>query len=352
MSSPTHSLPGLDLPAVTAWLDRTHPGLLAGPPSAELVAGGRSNLTYVLDDGERRFVLRRPPLGHVQPTAHDMGREFRVIGALAGTAVPVPTALALCPDAEVNGAPFYLMSHVGGSVLRRSRDLDGIDTAARTRLARAMVDVLADLHSVDVDAVGLGEFGRPEGFLARQVRRWSTQLDGSRSRDLPGIEVLRDRLAGAVPQQDPAPRCVVHGDYRLDNLVVGDAAEPQPVRAVLDWEMATIGDPLADVGLLLAYWDGLGGVDNPIVEAIGPRAGFPHGGQLSQWYASRSAANGRRIQLDALDWYRGFGYFKIAVILEGIHYRFRHGQTVGSGFDRIGEVVPLLIDLGLAATPD
>ncbi len=355
MASPTLSLPGLDLPAVTAWLDRTRPGLLAGPPSAQLIAGGRSNLTYLLDDGTHRFVLRRPPLGHVQATAHDMGREFRVIEALAGTAVPVPTALALCPDPQVNGAPFYLMSHVDGAVLRRRDDLDGIDAGARSRLARAMVDVLADLHAVDVDAVGLGDFGRPEGFLSRQVRRWSTQLEGSRSRDLPGIDVLRDRLAGAVPDRVPAPRCIVHGDYRLDNLIVGpivgDAADPQPVRAVLDWEMATIGDPLADLGLLLAYWDGLGGVDNPIVEALGPRAGFPDGAALSRWYLARSAAHGRTVHLDALDWYRGFGCFKIAVILEGIHYRFQQGQTVGPGFDRIGDVVPVLIDLGLTATP-
>jgi len=351
MSTPTHALPGLDLPAVAAWLDRANPGLLAGPPSAQLVAGGRSNLTYILDDGSRRMVLRRPPLGHVQATAHDMSREFRVIGALAGTAVPVPVALALCSDPDVNGAPFYLMSHVDGAVLRRRRDLDGIDPAARAVLARAMVDVLADLHAVDADAVGLGDFGRPEGFLARQVRRWSTQLDGSRSRDLPGIDALRDRLAGSVPDRTPAPRCVVHGDYRLDNLIVGAASDPHPVRAVLDWEMATLGDPLADLGLLLAYWDGLGGMDNPIVEAIGPKAGFPDGAALSQWYLARSAANGRAVELAELDWYRGFGFFKIAVILEGIHFRFQQGQTVGAGFDRIGDVVPLLIDLGLAATP-
>ena len=183
-------LPGLDLPAVTGWLDRVHPGLLAGPPTAQLVAGGRSNLTYLLDDGARRFVLRRPPLGHVQATAHDMSREFRVIGALAGTAVPVPTALALCDDEAVNRGTFYLMSYVQGTVLRRRRDLEGIDAPARAALARAMVEVLADLHAVDVDAAGLAGFGHPDGFLARQVRRWSTQLDGSRSRELPGLSLI------------------------------------------------------------------------------------------------------------------------------------------------------------------
>ncbi|MFZ0159473.1 MAG: phosphotransferase family protein, partial [Kineosporiaceae bacterium] len=181
-------LPGLDLPAVVTWLDAAAPGLLAGPPRATLIAGGRSNLTFLLDDGTRRFVLRRPPLGHVLATAHDMGREYRVIRALAGGAVPVPEPLAECADTTIIGAPFYLMAHVDGMVLRRRDDLAGLDQAARDHLARAMMDVLARLHAVDVDAAGLADFGRPEGFMARQVRRWSAQLEASRSRDLPGIE--------------------------------------------------------------------------------------------------------------------------------------------------------------------
>jgi aminoglycoside phosphotransferase (APT) family kinase protein len=342
-------LPGLDLPAVVTWLDAAAPGLLAGPPRATLIAGGRSNLTYLLDDGTRRFVLRRPPLGHVLATAHDMGREYRVIRALAGGAVPVPQPLAECTDTTITGAPFYLMAHVDGMVLRRRDDLAGLDQAARDHLARAMMDVLARLHAVDVDAAGLADFGRPEGFMARQVRRWSAQLEASRSRDLPGIEALRDALAADVPE--PAPgrgRSVVHGDYRLDNLVVAppQASDPLAVRAVLDWEMATVGDPLADLGLLLAYWDGLGRIANPVVDAVGPGAGFPDGDTLADWYAQADV--GPRVDLGRLPWYVGFGYFKIAVILEGIHYRFSQGQTVGSGFDRIGEVVPALIDLGRA----
>jgi len=355
MPADVAALPGLDLPAVTCWLHAERPGLLAGPLTAELVAGGRSNLTYVLDDGTRRFVLRRPPLGHVLATAHDMSREHRMISALTGTAVPVPEPLALCEDDAVNGAPFYVMSHVDGRVLRNGDDLADLDGAARETLARGMMTVLADLHAVDPAAVGLAGFGRPEGFMARQVRRWSAQLENSRSRDLPGIERLRDALAGSVPAPSRGPGGeasgeasggIVHGDYRLDNLIVAGPGEPDAlaVRAVLDWEMATIGEPLSDVGLLLAYWDGLGSRPNAVTSSLGPQAGFPVGDVLVGWYAGHTGAD-----LSTLPWYVAFGFFKIAVILEGIHYRFTKGQTVGAGFDQIGSLVPDLVDLGLAA---
>ena len=341
------ALPGLDLAAVTAWLAAHHPGLLAGPPTAALVAGGRSNLTYLLDDGTHRYVLRRPPLGHVLATAHDMAREHRMIAALAPTAVPVPRALALCEDAGVTGAPFYLMTFVEGRILRTRADLADLDGDTRHRLARAMIDVLADLHAVDPAAVGLAGAGRPEGFMARQVRRWSAQLDQSRSRDLPGIDALRDELAATVPAPSATGRTggIVHGDFRLDNLVVAGPGEPDAlaVRAVLDWEMATVGEPLADVGLLLAYWDGLGGRDNPVAGALGPSVGFPPGEVLARWYGERTGTD-----LAVLPWYAAFGYFKIAVILEGIHYRYTLGQTVGAGFDRIGALVPELVALGRA----
>src|SRR3954470_10757917 len=242
--------PGLDLAAVTAWLEQQCPGLLAGPPSAALVAGGRANLTYVLDDEARRFVLRRPPLGHVLATAHDMSREHRVLSALHGTVVPVPQPLALCADESVTGAPFYVMAHVDGAVLRRRSDVEPLPGAGRRQLVDGMMDVLADLHGVDPAAVGLADFGRPEGFMARQVRRWGGQLDASRSRDLAGIDELRAGLQTSVPEDGDVS--VVHGDYRLDNLVVAGPSEPDAyrVRSVLDWEMATLGDPLGDLGLL------------------------------------------------------------------------------------------------------
>jgi aminoglycoside phosphotransferase (APT) family kinase protein len=336
--------PGLDVPAVTAWLDRQRPGLLAGTPGAALVTGGRSNLTYVLDDGVRRFVLRRPPLGHVLATAHDMAREYRAMSALHGTVVPVPEALAYCTDESVTGAPFYVMTHVDGAVLRRPEDLAPLPEDGRRRLVEVMMDVLADLHAVDPAAVGLADLGRPEGFMARQVRRWGRQLDASRSRELPGADELRAGLEASVPSGGDGT--VVHGDYRLDNLIVAGPGEPDAyaVRAVLDWEMATLGDPLADLGLLVAYWDGLGTRKDSVVGSIGPAAGLPPAVELVARYAARS---GRDVTL--LPWYVAFGFFKIAVILEGIHYRYVHGQTVGAGFDQVGPIVPGLVHDGLAA---
>jgi aminoglycoside phosphotransferase (APT) family kinase protein len=338
-------LPGLSLDAVTAWLaDR---GLAEGPVDARLVAGGRSNLTYLLSSSAGRVVLRRPPLGHVLATAHDMAREHRVLSALHGTAVPVPRPLALCPDADVTGAPFYVMEFADGLVVRTRADAGALPGEGRAAVVDAMMATLASLHVVEPVGVGLGDFGRPDGFMARQVRRWGAQLDASRSRDLPGVDDLRSRLAGSVPASTGSG--VVHGDYRLDNLVVGPpaAADAYAVRAVLDWEMATLGDPLADLGLLLAYWDGLGRLPSSSVAALGPAAGLPEGSVLVKQYA---AGSGRDVA--ALPWYVAFGYFKIAVILEGIHYRYVQGQTVGAGFDRIGEVVPPLVTLGLSTLPD
>jgi aminoglycoside phosphotransferase (APT) family kinase protein len=336
--------PGLDLAAVTTWLEQQRPGLLARPPTAALVAGGRSNLTYVLDDGARRLVLRRPPLGHVLATAHDMAREHRVLSALHGTVVPVPQPLALCTDAAVTGAPFYVMEHVDGAVLRRRPDIEPLPDDGRRQLVDAMMDVLADLHGIDPAGVGLADFGRPAGFMARQVRRWGGQLDASRSRSLKGVDELRAGLEASVPEHGEGT--IVHGDYRLDNLVVAGPGEPDAyrVRAVLDWEMATLGDPLGDLGLLVAYWDGLGSSDDPVVASIGPAAGLPPASALVERYVARSGRD-----VSALPWYVAFGFFKIAVILEGIHYRFVQGQTIGDGFDRIGEVVPVLVADGLAA---
>jgi aminoglycoside phosphotransferase (APT) family kinase protein len=230
------------------------------------------------------------------------------------------------------------MELVHGTVYRSAEDTARLAAHHRTALADQLIDVLAELHAVDPVATGLADLGRPDGYLERQVRRWSKQLDQSRSRDLPGIDQLRDRLARQVPVSRRSG--VVHGDYRLDNVIVGDDIR---VRAVLDWEMATIGDPLADIGLLIVYWDGLTNIDNPITTGQGGAAGFPAGADLVARYASRSGAD-----LSHLDWYVALGYFKVAVILEGIHFRYVHGQTVGAGFDRVGDLVPMFIEGGLA----
>jgi len=338
-------LPGLDLAALSSWLDEQLPGTRVGALRAELVAGGRSNLTYRVDDDAHAWVLRRPPLGHVLATAHDMAREHRVIGALAGTAVPVPEPVALCADADTSplGAPFYLMQRVDGLVLRTAGDVEQVLPADRHALGLRMIDTLADLHAVDPEAVGLAGFGRPEGFLARQVRRWGAQLDASRSRDLPGVDELREGLAASVPASRRAS--VVHGDFRLDNLVVTPGS--WDVAAVLDWEMSTLGDPLTDLGLLLAYTEGLSDPANPVTQPVDESTGFPSADE----YVARYAQHGGLADDDlaGLPWCTALGFFKIAVILEGIHYRYVQGQTVGPGFDRIGALVPGLVEHGRAA---
>jgi aminoglycoside phosphotransferase (APT) family kinase protein len=345
MSAPNPALdedpPGLERAALAAYLAEHRPDLATGPLRATLVAGGRSNLTYVVSDGTTEFVLRRPPLGHVLATAHDMVREHTVISALRNTDVPVPETYLLCTDQTVLGAPFYLMEKVPGEVLRSRHQTDPLPEQTRHELAHAMIDTLAALHRVDPYAVGLGSFGKPEGFLARQVRRWAGQLEKSRSRDLPGADDLRDRLAATVPDS-PAP-AIVHGDFRLDNMLVDPAQ--RRVNAVLDWEMATLGDPLTDLGLLVTYWDLLGdiGEGNPITTAVGPAAGFPSVAELLDRYARTSP-----VDLSTLPWYTALACYKLAVVLEGIHYRYMQGKTVGAGFDQIGTIVLPLIETGRA----
>jgi aminoglycoside phosphotransferase (APT) family kinase protein len=333
--------PGLRREALADYLAEHRPDLATGPLRAAHIAGGRSNLTYVVTDGTTEYVLRRPPLGHVLATAHDMVREHTVISALQNTDVPVPETYLLCTDESVLGAPFYLMERVRGEVLRTRAQTDPLPGRARHEIAYAMIDTLAALHRVDPYAVGLGSFGKPEGFLARQVRRWAGQLEKSRSRDLPGADELRDGLAATVPPS-PAP-AIVHGDFRLDNLLVDPAQ--RLVTAVLDWEMATLGDPLTDLGLLVTYWDLLGDIDdgNPIATAIGPAAGFPSAADLLDRYAKTSP-----VDLSALPWYTALACYKLAVVLEGIHYRYTQGKTVGAGFDRIGTIVVPLIETGRA----
>ena len=249
-------LPGLDLERFAAWFGDACPGEVGGPLHGRLIAGGRSNLTYEVSDGSRSWVVRRPPLGHVLATAHDMDREYRVITALRDTGVPVPLTYALCDDPDVIGAPFYVMSKVDGIVYRTADQLAALGPARARVIAEHLIGTLARLHAVDPAEVGLADFGRPEGFLARQVRRWKKQLDASRSRPLAGIDELYALLAADPP--DGSPPAIVHGDYRLDNVLVGP---DDKVAAVVDWEMATLGDPLTDVGLLIVYqrMDRLGG---------------------------------------------------------------------------------------------
>ena len=329
-------LPGLDLARFTAWFEGACPGETVGPMHGQLVAGGRSNLTYEVSDGARSWIVRRPPLGHVLATAHDMEREYRVMTALRDTGVPVPLTYALCADPDMIGAPFYVMSKVDGVPYRTADQLAEVGPIRARAIAEHMIGTLAVLHAVPPAEVGLADFGRPEGFLARQVRRWKQQLDASRSRPLAGIDELHALLAADPP--DGSPPAIVHGDYRLDNVLV-DADDK--VAAVVDWEMATLGDPLTDVGLLVVYqrMDRLG--DGPMASAA---PGYPSVPEVLALYAARSGRD-----LSDLGFYIALASFKSAVILEGIHFRYVHGQTVGEGFQEIGTLVEPLVASGLAA---
>jgi len=331
--------PGVSVTALEAFLRDAVPGLLNGPLQIDLLSGGRSNLTYVLTDGHRRWVLRRPPLGHVLATAHDMSREYRVLDALQATDVPVPKP-QVSAGPEVIGAPFYVMDFADGVVLRERGQLEAFGGAAATGLAEALVEILARLHRVDPDAVGLGDLGRPEGYLARQLSRWQRQLAASHSRDLPDLARLGERLAHRLPSRQEAT--IVHGDYRLDNVVVD--RQDGHVVGVLDWEMATLGDPLTDLASTVVWWDGIRDLESPVAAVPGDVPGFPASDRLVDAYGRRTGRD-----LSELPWYLAFAFYKIAAIFEGIHYRTQQGLTVGDGFDRLGAMVPALVQRGHAA---
>jgi aminoglycoside phosphotransferase (APT) family kinase protein len=347
-------VPGIDdVPRLGRWLQENGITATGAPPQVRLIAGGRSNLTYLLEPGDEAapLVLRRPPLGHVLPTAHDMSREYRVLSALAGTEVPVPDPVALYPDPDVIGAPFYLMQYVPGLVLRSAEDGERLTPVQARQLSADFTDMLAAIHGVDLAATGLSGFGRPEGYMERQLARWQRQWELSASREVPGYTELTQRLAAGLPGRAlPAPEgTLVHGDYRLDNTLVAldrDASDPggtaRPrIEAVLDWEMSTLGDPLADLGLALVYWtepDDGDSLDVQWAPEVTMAPGFLTRAEIAGRYA---AATGRDVS--ALGYYMAFGCFKLAVVLEGIHARFLQNKTVGEGFEREGPAVPLII---------
>ncbi|KAA1418107.1 phosphotransferase family protein [Mumia zhuanghuii] len=335
-------LPGLDLDRLGAYLQEKVPGLVDGPLSGTVIPGGRSNLTYDVTDGTTHVIVRRPPLGHVLATAHDMSREHTVMAALWPTDVPVPKVHALCNDDEVIGAPFYVMSKAEGRAIRRAGELEELGPERTRDIAERLIDTLADLHSVDPASVGLAEFGRPDGYLERQVRRWAKQAEASKSRELDGYEELRDYLAAHVPEHSDA--AIVHGDFRLDNALVDTSPEGKDrITAVLDWEMATLGDPLSDIALTIVYQEmGRTTRNNAVADATAA-PGYPSVDEVLERYASRS---GRDVA--TMGFHLALGYFKLAIITEGIHYRFTQGQTVGEGFSRMGEATQPLISAGLA----
>lgn len=338
-------VPGLDTTALTEWFAAAHPELSGGAAlRAEVIAGGRSNLTYAIEGASIPLILRRPPLGHVLSSAHDMGREHRVISALAGTAIPVPAAVDLVDDTEgaITGSPFFLMERAPGRVLASPAQNAAYSAEGLHALSLDLAQHLADLHAVDPEEVGLGDFGRADGYLARQLATWRRQLDASRSRETPDLDRLQAVLADGVPETTRTG--IVHGDYRLDNALVQGPREHPQISAILDWEMATLGDPLVDLGIFALYWDiaELPGGAGTVPSAVDRVAGYPGFDELADAYAAHAG-----VTLPNLNWYRAFAAYKLAVILEGIHFRFQAGGTVGEGFDRMGALVEPLARKGL-----
>ncbi|KQX08106.1 MULTISPECIES: phosphotransferase family protein [unclassified Leifsonia] len=344
-ATPDGAVPGLDVGGLEVWLREAHPQLAAGPLSARLITGGKSNLTYRIDGARIPLVVRRPPLGHVLATAHDMAREHRVITALGASAVPVPPTVAIVDDTadgRVTGTPFFVMEFVDGAVLARPAQNAAFTRGGLHSIGIQLAEVLAELHSVDPASVGLDDFGRGDGYLERQLRTWRRQLDASRSRETPALDQLQDALSERMPEN---PRSgLVHGDYRLDNAIVAGSGDDPSIAAILDWEMSTLGDPLVDLGVFGMYWniDELTG-GRLFDSAVDLTAGYPGFDELVDAYAARI---GRAVP--DLGWYRGFAAYKLAVIAEGIHYRYQQHETVGDGFAHIGAMVAPLATDGLA----
>jgi aminoglycoside phosphotransferase (APT) family kinase protein len=334
---------GIDQAGVEGWFAEHVPG--AEPPLVfQKISGGRSNLTYrVSDAGGRQWALRRPPLGKTLSSAHDMGREHRIISALAPTDVPVAPAVGICEDGSVNGgAPFYVMEWVEGPVLRSQQEAEQhFDEAGRRAIGERVADTLVAIHAVDPDAVGLGELGKRVGYVARQLRRWQGQWEGWKTRELALIEDVHRRLEARIPQQRETS--LVHGDYRLDNMIL---AASGAVAAVVDWELCTLGDPLADVGMLMVYWSQPGDEITALFDPPTLASGFPTREELRARYAERSGRD-----LSELDFFVALAYWKLAIILEGVMARFAAGQYgKGSQADeRFGESVKVIDRLAEAA---
>jgi aminoglycoside phosphotransferase (APT) family kinase protein len=334
---------GIERATLDPWLEANVPGARA-PFEFDRIAGGRSNLTFRVGDAAgSEWILRRPPLGKALGSAHDMSREHRIITGLHGTPVPVPEPIAFCDDHAVTGSDFYVMELVDGLVLR-DEDLVAEhfpEQEGRRRIGEAVVDTLVDLHAVDPDGAGLGELGRREGYAERQLKRWMKQWEQSKTRELESMEETHRLLSSRIPEQQGVS--LIHGDYRLDNLIVTPDGE---IAAVVDWELCTLGDPLADVGLLAVYWAQPDDQVVPLTRAPTVAPGFPTRQELIDRYAERSGRD-----LSQLDFFVALGYWKLAAILEGVFARYSagaYGQT-SDDFQSFAKIVEQLADAGLAA---
>jgi len=328
---------GIDRAGVEGWFAE-HVADAELPLAFDRISGGHSNLTYgVQDAAGRRWALRRPPLGKRLGSAHDMGREHKVVSALGPTEVPVAPVAGLCQDDSVNEAPFYVMDFVEGPILRGLAEADAFpEESDRRAIGERVADTLVAIHAVDPDAVGLGDLGRKEDYVARQLHRWQGQWEKSKTRELPVIDAVHERLAARIPEQGPAT--LVHGDYRLDNMILSEAGE---VAAVVDWELCTLGDPLADVGLLMVYWPDSGDELLALGQPASLAPGFPSREELKTRYAERSGRD-----LSQLDFFVALGYWKLAIILEGVYSRYAAGQygKVDEGIQHFAHLVERLAD--------
>jgi len=314
---------GINETNVTGWMVAQLPEI-ATPLTFTLIAGGRSNLTFRVEDaGGRAWALRRPPLHHVLPTAHDMSREYRLIHSLGPAGIPVPETVGLCTDEAVNERPFYVMEFVEGHILRSAPEAEAaFDMATRGSVGDHMADTLAALHDVDPDAVGLGDLARHEGYIERQLKRWRGQYDQMQVAGVDHgglVERVSDELARRIPKQQRTS--VVHGDYRMDNVVLADDGS---VRAILDWEICTLGDPLADLGLLMVYW--ADPADAMAVLGLSPTTapGFSTRAEILERYGSVSD-----LDISGVGYYTAFGYWKLACILQGVYARYVAGAGAG-----------------------
>ncbi|BBZ75468.1 acyl-CoA dehydrogenase [Mycolicibacterium anyangense] len=313
---------------------------VAGDLHADFISGGRSNLTHKVSDGVSTWVMRQPPLGGLTPSAHDVAREFTVTKALSGTVVPIAAAVACDPDGSALGVPVSIVEFVDGTVIRSQDDLSGLTDDKISSLTDTLVDCLVSIHSVDYTSVGLETFGRPDGFTSRQVALWVRQWERVKSREIADLDTLANRLADRVPSHSTSS--VIHGDFRVDNTIL-DPAAVSTVRAVLDWEMSTLGDPLTDLALMCVYrmpeFDAVIGTAAawtsprlPTADAIAERYAHVSGRDLSDW-----------------GFYIGLACLKIAVIAEGIAHRARHGAEAGAGQLDAGATVPEFVAHGLRA---
>src|ERR1700754_289147 len=338
----TTSLEGLDLDALDRHL-RSVGIPRTGELRADLISGGRSNLTFLVHDDASKWVLRRPPLHGLTPSAHDMAREYRVVAALAGTPVPVARAVTMRNDDSVLGAPFQMVEYVEGRVVRHTDQLEALgDEATIDDCVDALIKVLADLHSIDPESVGLGDFGKASGYLERQVRRWGGQWELVRTEDDPSdadVKRLHSALAEAIPAQSRS--AIVHGDYRIDNTML-DAQDATKVLAVLDWEMSTLGDPISDAALMCVYRHPLFNVIHASSAWASPL--MPEADELANRYSVAAEQ-----PLDNWDFYMALGYFKVAIIAAGIAFRARMGGGGAADTDEVDKAVGPLMAEGLEA---